>query len=114
MAHNMAKNAVERTSEALLAKVFPDLGEVAGEAARAVNARAGVGHESRLGDFSQVSPGATLSGHTTLGSHAFVATNASTVPGVTIGARAKVAAGTPVYRDLADDAVLSPFGVLKG
>ena len=36
MAHNIAKNAVERTSEALLAKVFPDLGRVAGEAARAV------------------------------------------------------------------------------
>ena len=36
MAHNIAKNAVERTSEALLAKVFPDLGKVAGEAARAV------------------------------------------------------------------------------
>lgn len=36
MAHNIAKNAVERTSEVLLAKVFPDLGKVAGEAARAV------------------------------------------------------------------------------
>jgi len=79
-----------------------------------VNARAGVGHDSKLGDFSQVCPGATLSGHTTLGEHAFMATNSSTVPGITIGARAKVAAGTPVYRDLAEDAVLSPFGVLKG
>ena len=78
-----------------------------------VNARAGVGHDSKLGDFAQVCPGATLSGHTTLGEHAYVATNASTVPGVTIGARAKVAAGTPVYRDLAPDATLSPFGVLK-
>ena len=78
-----------------------------------VNARAGVGHDSKLGDFSQVCPGATLSGHTTLGDHAFVATNASTVPGITIGARAKVAAGTPVYGNLADDATLSPFGVLK-
>ena len=73
-----------------------------------------MGHDSKLGDFSQVCPGATLSGHTTLGEHVFVATNASTVPGITIGARAKVAAGTPVYRDLAPDAVLSPFGVLKG
>ena len=79
-----------------------------------VNARAGVGHDAKLGDFSQVCPGATLSGHTTLGEHAFVATNASTVPGITIGAHAKVAAGTPVYRDLPADAVLSPFGVLKG
>ena len=30
MAHNIAKNAVERTSAALLDKVFPDLGKVAG------------------------------------------------------------------------------------
>ena len=36
MAHNIAKNAVERTSKALLGKVFPSLGKVAGEAAAAV------------------------------------------------------------------------------
>ena len=36
MARNMAKNAVERTSGALLAKVFPGLGKVAGCASRAV------------------------------------------------------------------------------
>ena len=78
-----------------------------------VNARAGVGHDSRLGDFAQVCPGATLSGHTTLGEHAFVASNACTVPGVTIGARAKVSAGTPAYKDVAEGATLSPFGILK-
>jgi len=36
VAHNIAKNAVERTSKALLGKVFPSLGKVAGEAAAAV------------------------------------------------------------------------------
>ena len=36
MARNIAKNAVERTSKALLAKVFPSLGKVPGEAAHAV------------------------------------------------------------------------------
>lgn len=36
MAHNIAKTAVERTSDALLAKVFPHFGKVAGAAARAV------------------------------------------------------------------------------
>ena len=36
MAHNIAKNAVERTSKALLGKVFPSLGKVAGEAAEAI------------------------------------------------------------------------------
>lgn len=76
-----------------------------------VNARAGVGHDCRLGDFSQVCPGASLSGHTVLGEHAFVATNASTAPGVTVGARAKIAAGVPAYADVAPDVTLSPFGV---
>ena len=36
MACNIAKNAVERTSGALLAKVFPRLGKVAGGAAHAI------------------------------------------------------------------------------
>ena len=36
MAHNIAKNAVERTSKVLLGKVFPGLGKVAGEAAGAI------------------------------------------------------------------------------
>ena len=76
-----------------------------------VNARAGVGHDSKLGDFSQVCPGVTLSGHTTVGEHAFLASNSCTVPGVVIGARAKVAAGMPVYANLKEDATLSPFGV---
>jgi len=78
-----------------------------------VNARAGVGHDCSLGDFSQVCPGATLSGHTTLGEHAYVATNACTVPGIKIGARAKIAAGTPVYSNVGDGETLSPFGTLK-
>jgi len=36
VADNIAKKAVERTSKSLLATVFPDLGKVAGEAAKAV------------------------------------------------------------------------------
>ena len=36
MTRNIAKNAVERTSKALLENVFPSLGKVPGEAARAV------------------------------------------------------------------------------
>ena len=36
MAHNIAKKAVERTSKALLDKVFPRFGKVAAEAAGAI------------------------------------------------------------------------------
>ena len=34
MAHNIAKDAVERTSDELLGKVFPNLGKVAGEVSK--------------------------------------------------------------------------------
>ena len=78
-----------------------------------VNARAGVGHDSALDDFSQVCPGASLSGHTTVGKAVFIGTNACTVPGITLGAQAKVAAGTPVYASVAEGATVSPFGTLK-
>ena len=78
-----------------------------------VNARAGVGHDCRLGDFAQVCPGATLSGHTTVGEHGYLGSNACTCPGVSIGARAKVAAGTPAYANVPAETTLSPFGALK-
>lgn len=78
-----------------------------------VNARAGVGHDSKLGDFAQACPGVTLSGHTTVGEHAYLASNACTVPGVTIGARTKIAAGLPVYANVEPETTLSPFGVFK-
>lgn len=79
-----------------------------------INARAGVGHDSRLADFSQVCPGATLSGHTTVGAHAFIASNACTCPGISVGAKAKIAAGIPAFKNVAEGETLSPFGCLKG
>lgn len=78
-----------------------------------VNARAGVGHDSRLGAFSQVCPGASLSGATVLGERAFVGTNACTLPGVSVGADAKIAGGTPAYSNVPAGATLSPFGTLR-
>ena len=78
-----------------------------------VNARAGVGHDSRLGAFSQVCPGASLSGATVLGERAFVGTNACTLPGVEVGADAKIAGGTPAYSNVPSGATLSPFGTLR-
>ncbi len=78
-----------------------------------VNARAGVGHDSVMGDFAQACPGVTISGHTTIGAHAYLASNVCTVPGVKIGARAKIAAGMPVYADVAAEATLSPFGIFR-
>ena len=78
-----------------------------------VNARSGVGHGSVLGDFSQVCPGASLSGETRLGARALVGTNACTLPGVKVGDGATLAAGTTAFADVAPATTLSPFGTLR-
>ena len=78
-----------------------------------INARAGVGHDSVVGDFVNIAPGVSLSGHTTIGEDAFMGTNSCTAPGMTVGKGAVVACGTPVLKDVEPGATLSPFGVLK-
>ena len=78
-----------------------------------INARAGVGHDSKVGDFANICPGVSLSGHTTIGDSVFMGTNSCTAPGVTVGAGAVVACGVPVYANVPEGATLSPFGVLK-
>ena len=78
-----------------------------------INARAGVGHDSVVGDFSIVSPGVSLSGHTTLGQDVFMGTNSCTAPGRKVGDGATVACGTPVLKDVEPGSTLSPFGTLK-
>lgn len=78
-----------------------------------VNARSGVGHDSVLGAFSQVCPGASLSGCAMLGECSLVGTNACTVPGVKVGDGATVAAGTTAFANVAANTTLSPFGTLR-
>lgn len=78
-----------------------------------INARAGVGHDTFVGDFANICPGVSLSGHTTIGEGAFMGTNSCTAPGMTVGAGATVSCGTPVLANVAPGATLSPFGTLK-
>ncbi len=78
-----------------------------------INARAGVGHDSVVGDFANVAPGVSLSGHTVLGADVFMGTNSCTAPGMHVGDGATVACGTPVLKDVEPHATLSPFGLLK-
>lgn len=78
-----------------------------------INARAGVGHDSKVGDFANIAPGVSLSGHTTIGVSVFMGTNSCTAPGMTVGDGATVACGTPVLKDVEPGTTLSPFGTLK-
>lgn len=78
-----------------------------------INARAGVGHDSVVGDFANIAPGVSLSGHTVICEDVMMGTNSCTAPGMTIGAGATVACGTPVFKDVEPGVTLSPFGTLK-
>lgn len=78
-----------------------------------INARAGVGHDSVVGDFANIAPGVSLSGHTTIEDDVFMGTNSCTAPGMTVGKGATVACGTPVLKSVAPGTTLSPFGTLK-
>ena len=78
-----------------------------------INARAGVGHDSKVGDFCNVCPGVSLSGHTALEDHVFMGTNSCTAPGMKVGKGATVCCGTPVLKNVDAGTTLSPFGSLK-
>lgn len=78
-----------------------------------INARAGVGHDSTVGDFANIAPGVSLSGHSIIGQDVFMGTNSCTAPGMTVGDGATVACGTPVLKDVAPGTTLSPFGTLR-
>ncbi len=78
-----------------------------------INARSGVGHDSTVGDFSNIAPGVSVSGHTQIGCGVFMGTNSCTAPGMKIGDGAVVACGTPVLKNIEAGSVLSPFGTLK-
>ena len=61
-----------------------------------INSRAGVGHDSKVGDFTNIAPGVTLSGHTTVGSDVMMGANSCTASGVNVPDGTVVPCGTPV------------------
>ncbi|HEX6559656.1 MAG TPA: hypothetical protein VF021_09335 [Longimicrobiales bacterium] len=67
-----------------------------------VNTGAIVGHDSRVADGAHIGGGVVLTGSTHVGARTFVATSASLVPGVHVGADVVVGAGAVVLHDVAD------------
>jgi len=65
-----------------------------------INLNATVGHDSRVGAFSTLSPGVHISGNVRTGEQVEIGTGASVIPGVSIGPNAVIGAGAAVIRDL--------------
>jgi sugar O-acyltransferase (sialic acid O-acetyltransferase NeuD family) len=65
-----------------------------------IHTNAAIGHDSVLGDFVSVFPGATVSGGVRIGDGVTIGTGANVLPGVTIGAGSFVGAGAVVTSDV--------------
>lgn len=74
-----------------------------------------VGHDSVLGDYSELMPGARISGHVEIGENCAIGTNAILLPGVKIGANTVIGAGSVVTKDVEANvvAVGTPAKVIK-
>ena len=57
-----------------------------------------MGHDCEIGNYVSIMSGSCVSGHVTIGDGAYLATNCTIIPGMKVGERAKVGAGSVVIR----------------
>ena len=81
-----------------------------------VNTACSLDHDNDLAAGVQICPGVHAAGNVQFGEQAFVGTGAAIIPGIKIGARAVVAAGAVVTRDVADDQMVAgvPAAPVRG
>jgi sugar O-acyltransferase (sialic acid O-acetyltransferase NeuD family) len=65
-----------------------------------VNVRANVHHDSRIGDYTEIGPGALILGNVRIGKKCRIGAGAVILPGVTLGDEVVVGAGAVVTRNV--------------
>ena len=65
-----------------------------------------VGHDCMLGEFVELSPNVSISGHCKIGDLTSIGTGAIVIPKVTIGKNCVIGAGTVVTKDVPDNCVV--------
>ncbi|MBW8756811.1 MAG: acetyltransferase [Burkholderiales bacterium] len=72
----------------------------------AINAMSSIGHDVVLGAYSTLSAHVDLTGRVQVGECCFFGTGAKVLPGVRIGARAKIGAGSLIMRQVQPETVM--------
>ncbi|WP_091070568.1 acetyltransferase [Paenibacillus sp. NFR01] len=67
-----------------------------------INTRAIVEHQSRLGVFCHIAPGAILGGNTIIGDHTHVGIGSVIIQGIHVGHHVLIGAGSVVVRNISD------------
>jgi acetyltransferase-like isoleucine patch superfamily enzyme len=65
-----------------------------------LNTNSTIGHDSTIGDFVEICPGAVISGNVSIGAYSFIGSNATILPKVKLGSNVIVAAGSVVTKDV--------------
>lgn len=71
-----------------------------------LNTYASVGHHARVGAGCVLSPHAVVNGRVVVETDVFMGSHATVTPGLTVGRRSKIAAGTTLTRDCAPGSLL--------
>jgi acetyltransferase-like isoleucine patch superfamily enzyme len=71
-----------------------------------VNSRANVHHESVIGEYSEIGPGALILGRVKIGKKCRIGAGAVVLPGVEIGDQVVVGAGAVVTKNVPDNQIL--------
>lgn len=71
-----------------------------------VNSRSSMGHDTKIGSYNFICPNVCFSGFTQVGDENLFGINSTSIPGVKIGNRNKIAAGMVIDKDIGNDEVI--------
>lgn len=71
-----------------------------------INLNCTIGHDSKVGDFTELSPGVQISGNCSIGKYCIIGTNAAILPKITIGENVIIGAGSVVTKDVPDNCLV--------
>lgn len=110
----ISRHATVGEGVAVMAGAVVNAGAVIGEGC-ILNTNCSIDHDTKVGAYSHIAPGAALSGNVTVGEGSFLGTGSRVIDGVTIGKFVMLGAGGTATRDLPEGctAVGVPARVIK-
>jgi sugar O-acyltransferase (sialic acid O-acetyltransferase NeuD family) len=71
-----------------------------------INLNSTIGHNSKLGDFVELSPNVNVSGNCIIGDYTSIGTNAIILPNINIGINCIIGAGSVVTKNIPDNSIV--------
>jgi acetyltransferase-like isoleucine patch superfamily enzyme len=72
-----------------------------------LNTSCSIHHDSKVGEFVEIAPGARILGCAKIGNHCLIGTNSVIFPNVSIGDNCKIGAGVVVKKDIPADSIIT-------